>query len=72
MAKTIMVDLKIKQNFQDKETKVSYKKGRIYSFTEKRAEELLKNPYLVEKVSTKEVKDVEETADSIATENTTK
>lgn len=52
-----VIELKAKQNFQDKETKVDYKKGKIYSFPEKRAEELLKNPYLVEKVSEKEVQE---------------
>lgn len=55
MAKNIQ--LKIKQNFTDKETKVDYKKGKVYTFTEKRAEELLKNPYIVEKVSTIEVEE---------------
>lgn len=55
MAKVI--ELRVKQNFQDKETNVDYKKGKTYSFSEKRAEELLKNPYLVEKVSEKEVQE---------------
>lgn len=49
MAKQI--ELKAKQSFKDKETGISYKKGKTYSFSEKRAEELLKNEYLVEKVS---------------------
>ena len=52
-----VIELKVKQNFTDKETKVDYKKGKTYSFSEKRAEELLKNPYLVEKVSEKEVQE---------------
>lgn len=43
------VKLKVKQNFMDKETNLDYKKGKIYKFSEKRAEELLKNPYIVEK-----------------------
>lgn len=51
------IKLKIKQNFTDKETKEDYKKGKEYAFSEKRAEELLKNPYLVEKVS-----EIEETS----------
>lgn len=55
MAKT--VNLRIKQNFTDKETNVDYKKGKIYPFSEKRAEELLKNPYIVEKVSVAETED---------------
>lgn len=49
MSKTIK--LKVKQNFTDKETKEDYKKGKEYNFSEKRADELLKNPYLVEKVA---------------------
>lgn len=49
-----VVELKVKQSFSDKETNVDYKKGKTYSFSEKRAEELLKNPYLVEKVAEKE------------------
>ena len=49
MAKQI--ELKAKQNFKDKETGISYKRGKTYSFSEKRAEELLKNEYIVEKVS---------------------
>lgn len=53
MAKVI--ELKAKQTFSDKYTKAEYKKGRVYKFDEKRAEELLKNPYLVEKVSETEV-----------------
>lgn len=55
MAKT--VNLRIKQNFTDKDTDVDYKKGKIYPFSEKRAEELLKNQYLVEKVNTVETED---------------
>lgn len=55
MVKT--VNLKIKQNFTDKETNVDYKKGKIYPFSEKRAEELLKNQYLVEKVNVVEIED---------------
>lgn len=54
MAKSIQ--LKVKQNFTDKETKVDYKKGKTYSFSEKRVEELLKNQYLVEKVGETEDK----------------
>lgn len=45
------IELKIKQNFTDKETKVDYKKGKTYKFSEKRAEELLKNSYIVEKTT---------------------
>ncbi len=55
MAKT--VNLRIKQNFTDKETNVDYKKGKTYPFSEKRAEELLKNQYLVEKVNAVETED---------------
>ncbi len=55
MAKQI--GLRIKQNFQDKETKEDYKKGKVYYFSEKRAEELLKNQYIVEKVSETEIKE---------------
>lgn len=51
------IGLEIKQNFQDKETKEDYKKGKVYYFSEKRAEELLKNPYIVEKVSETEIKE---------------
>lgn len=52
MAKVI--ELKVIQNFTDKENGKDYKKGKTYSFTEKRADELLKNPYIVEKVAEKE------------------
>ena len=52
MAKVI--ELRVKQNFTDKENGTDYKKGKTYSFTEKRADELLKNPYIVEKVAEKE------------------
>lgn len=52
-----VVELKAKQTFSDKYTKADYKKGKVYKFDEKRAEELLKNPYLVEKVSETEVED---------------
>lgn len=62
MAKVI--ELKVKQNFTDKETEVDYKKGKTYSFSEKRAEELLKNPYLVEKVSENEVEDAKTEKDA--------
>ncbi len=55
MAKNIQ--LKVKQNFTDKETKEDYKKGHVYSFSEKRAEELLKNHYIVEEVGEKEIKE---------------
>lgn len=54
MAKSIQ--LKVKQNFTDKEKGIDYKKGYVYHFSEKRAEELLKNPYLVEKVGETEEK----------------
>lgn len=59
MAKQI--ELKAKQNFEDKETGKLYKRGQTYSFSEKRAEELLKNSYLVEKVSETVIKETEET-----------
>lgn len=49
-----VIELRVKQDFTDKENGKDYKKGKIYSFTEKRADELLKNPYLVEKVTEKE------------------
>lgn len=52
-----VVELRAKQNFEDKYTKAEYKKGKVYSFNEKRAEELLHNPYLVEKVSETEVEE---------------
>ena len=46
-----VIKLKVKQSFTDRETKEDYKKGKVYTFTEKRADELLKNPYIVEKVA---------------------
>lgn len=55
-----VVDLKVKQNFTDKENGTDYKKGRVYTFSEKRAEELLKNPYIVEKVKTTEIEETTE------------
>ena len=58
-----IVNLRIKQNFSDKETKVDYKKGKVYPFSEKRAEELLKNPYLVEKVDVAETEEKTENAE---------
>ena len=58
-----IVNLRIKQNFSDKETKVDYKKGKVYPFSEKRAEELLKNPYLVEKVDITETEEKAENAE---------
>ena len=57
-----IVNLRIKQNFSDEETKVDYKKGKVYPFSEKRAEELLKNPYLVEKVDVTETEEKAENA----------
>lgn len=60
MAKNIQ--LRVKQNFTDKENKTDYKKGKVYPFSEKRAEELLKNPYLVEK--TGEIEDKAEKSKS--------
>lgn len=51
------VELKAKQTFSDKYTKAEYKKGRVYKFDEKRAEELLKNPCLVEKINATEVEE---------------
>lgn len=56
-----IIKLKVKQNFTDKETKADYKKGKEYTFSEKRAEELLNNPYLVEKVSEIEERPKEKT-----------
>jgi len=58
-----IVNLRIKQNFSDKETEVDYKKGKVYPFSEKRAEELLKNPYLVEKVDITETEEKAENAE---------
>lgn len=58
-----IVNLRIKQNFSDKETNVDYKKGKTYPFSEKRAEELLKNPYLVEKVDVTETEEKAENAE---------
>ena len=52
-----MIELRAKQNFEDKYTKAEYKKGKVYNFDEKRAEELLHNPYLVEKVNETEVEE---------------
>lgn len=49
-----VIELRAKQNFTDKENGTDYKKGKTYIFSEKRAEELLKNPYIVEKVAEKE------------------
>ncbi len=59
-----VIKLKVKQSFTDRETKEDYKKGKTYSFTEKRADELLKNPYIVEKVAEKEAENkTEQTED---------
>lgn len=55
MAKEI--ELRVKQDFNDKYNKKEYQKGKKYWFNEKRAEELLENQYLVEKVSEKEVQE---------------
>jgi hypothetical protein len=66
------VELKVKQNFTDKETKVDYKKGKTYKFSEKRAEELLKNPYIVEKVNVTEVEEKAEEQDAKTEENAPK
>ena len=62
MAKEIK--LKVKQNFMDKETNLDYKKGKIYKFSEKRAEELLKNPYIVEK-ATEHIENKENTKEQL-------
>lgn len=51
------IQLKIKQNFTDKDNGIDYKKGKVYTFSEKRAEELLKNPYIVEKIGEKGIKE---------------
>jgi len=68
MAKT--VNLRIKHDFEDKETKQEYIKGKVYPFSEKRAEELLKNPYIVEKVGETEIE--EKAQEKEKTENVTK
>ena len=71
MAKQI--ELKVKQNFNDKyDNKTEYKKGKTYPFAEKRAEELLKNPYLVEKVSETEVEEEKEIVEEVNKEEKTK
>lgn len=55
-----LIELKMKQNFTDKHTKKDYKKGFVYQFTEERANELLENQYLVEKVGESEIEEKEE------------
>lgn len=52
------VKLRILINFDDKETKAKYKRNDEVYFSEKRAEELLKNPCLVEKIE--EIEEQEE------------
>lgn len=66
------IELIVKQNFTDKETNVDYKKGKTYKFSEKRAEELLKNPYIVEKVNSTVVEEKTEEQDAKIEENATK
>lgn len=50
-----MINLKILQNFKDKENGRSYKRNDEVEFSEKRAIELLKNPCLVRKIEEIEV-----------------
>ena len=54
-----IIKLKILQNVKDKENGKSYKRNDEIEFSEKRAEELLKNPCLVKKLEEIEVQTID-------------
>lgn len=68
MAKSI--ELKILQNFKDKENGKEYARNDKIVFSEKRAEELLKNPCLVRKI--REFEEPKENRTENKTEKTSK